>query len=116
MSPLDHAEKCIIYEKTRVSDGMGGFVVEWNEGIEFDALISLDSSVEARLAEQSGVVDNYTVYVDKAFPISAGEYFKRASNDTTFRVTSSPDEQQTPAISGMNYKVFTAQKTVLPTL
>lgn len=114
-SPLEHSEQAVLLEKTRVSDGMGGYVTSWTESLEFQALITLDSSVEARLAEKSGVLDNYTVYVEKTLPIESSDYFKRKSDDAVFRITSSPDEQATPDMSGMDFKVFTAQKTVLPT-
>ena len=114
-SPLNHAEKAILMEKTRSPDGMGGYFTSWAESMEFPALITLDSSVEARLAEKSGVLDNYTVYVEKTLPIESGDYFKRKSDGAVFRITSSPDEQKTPSMSGMDFKVFTAAKTTLPT-
>lgn len=114
MSPLEHGEKAILLRKTRAPDGMGGYTVQWEDELEFIALITLDSSVEAKIAAQSGVIDLYTVFVEKEFPIEANDYFKRKSDGHIFRTTSSPDENETPTISSMNVKSFSATKTVLP--
>lgn len=114
-NPMSHSEKAILLEKTRQSDGMGGWVIEWAETAEFKALIMLDSSMEARIAERQGVVDLYSVMVEKSFPIESGDYFRRKSDGAIFRITSSPDENVTPAVSSLDVKSFTAAKTTLPT-
>lgn len=114
-NPLDHSEKAVLLEKKRVSDGMGGYLTTWTEGADFDALIMLDSSMEARVAEKQGVIDLYTIMVAKSFPLESGDYFKRISDGQVFRVTSSPNEDATPTISSMDVKAFSAAKSALPT-
>lgn len=114
-NPLQHGEQFILLEKHKTSDGMGGYITEYVRTLEFIALMTLDSSVEAKIAAQSGVVDLYTVFVEKEFPIEAGDYFIRKSDDAIFRVASSPDENKAPDISTMNVKSFSASKTQLPT-
>lgn len=115
-SPLTHSKKCILLKKHSTPDGMGGAVTTWAEGGDFDALIMLNSSMEAKLAEKQGVSDLYNVMVDKDFPIESGDYFKRSADGQTFRVTSSPDEKHTPEISGLNVKCFSAAKATTSTV
>jgi len=112
---MDHADKFILMEKQRTPDAWGtGWLTSWADGIEFDAVLALDSSIEARQALAVGVVDIYTGYVDKNLPVIFGDYIKRKSDDETFRITSSPGEKATPSISEMDFKVFSASKSSLP--
>ena len=104
----------VLVEKKQVPDGMGGKVVDYSETTEFKALVTLNSSLLARRMEQSGVKDIYTAYVDKSFGIGQYNYFKRISDNAIFMVTSDPNDNSTPKMSNMNFKVFSAKKTTLP--
>lgn len=120
-SPLTRGEKCVSYVYVSEREPGGGWVTEWQAGPEFKALITLDSSVEARVAAAQGLIDQYTVYVPKTLDFSQISYFSRANeavgvseNPTVFRITSNPDEQEPPKESSLDYKVFTAAKSALP--
>lgn len=111
-SPLNHGESCVLLEKKQVGDGMGGRVEKHTETLPFNALVRLDNSMLARQAGQQGVTSVYTVFVDKAFTIKPHAIFKRLADGQKLRVTSNPDESATPAVSGMNFKVFSAEKYI----
>ena len=62
MSLLDEAmEKCVYLTKTKASDGYGGYVDTYVDGVDFKAAIAFDTSIEARVGEKQGVTSLYTV-------------------------------------------------------
>ena len=89
MSLLSEAmTDCVFLNKSKVSDGEGGFVVEWTEGASFKAAIVFDNSMEARTAEKAGVTSLYTVSVPISVAIEYHDVFKRLSDGKIFRATS----------------------------
>ena len=42
-------------EKRRVPDGAGGYITTWEEGAEVESFRYLDTSMEARRAQQEGM-------------------------------------------------------------
>lgn len=111
----DFARPCVLMEKTRTPDGEGGYTTEWTEGAAFQNFQALDTSMEARRAEKEGVTSVYSALVDKTVPIEYNDYFKDLSTGNTYRVTSNPEEKQSPASASFDLKFFTAEKKVLPT-
>lgn len=115
MSLLDDFSRiCVIMEKTRVPDGEGGYIVDWTEGAEFENYQALDTSMEARRAEKEGVTSLYSALVDKAVPIEYNDYFRDTATGETYRVTSNPEEKQSPRSSTLKLKYFTAERGDLP--
>ena len=56
MSLLTEAmEQCVMLNKVVQSDGFGGYYTQWIEGVEFNAAIAFDTSIQARTAEAQGV-------------------------------------------------------------
>ena len=47
----DFGKICVFKEKIRTPDGESGYYIEWTDGAEFTAYQSLDTSMEARTAE-----------------------------------------------------------------
>lgn len=92
---------------------MGGWTTEWTESAEFPMLLTLNSSMEAKIAEKQGVEDIYTGQVERDFPIAFNDYFKRPADGAFFNVTSNPDEDATPKDAGLSYKVFSAKKVAV---
>ena len=84
----DFSRTCVLMEKKRVSDGEGGYYVEWADGVEFKNYQALDASMEARRAEKEGVTSVY-------------------------RVTSNPEDKQAPKSSTLPLKFFTAERKAL---
>ena len=110
----DFARTCVIMEKIRESDGEGGYITTWSEGAEFINHQSLDTSMEARIAEKQGVTSTYSALVDKAVPIEYGDYFKDKELGSFYHVTSRPEEKQAPKSSSFSLKYFTAERADLP--
>lgn len=110
----DFARKCVLMDKTRVSDGEGGYTTSWTEGAEFTNYQALDTSMEARRAEKEGVTSLYSALVDKAVPIEYNDYFKDVETGKTYRVTSEPTDKEAPKSASFSLKYFTAERKALP--
>jgi hypothetical protein len=113
MSLLSEAfEKCIMLDKVTESDGRGGFISTWKDGAEFDAAITFDSSMQARVAEASGVKALYTITTAKNVNLQYHDILKRSSDGKIFRVTSDGDDKKTPASATLNMRQVTAEEFV----
>ncbi len=110
----DAMEKCIILDKRTQADGYGGFITIWVEGAEFDAAITLDTSIEARTAEQAGVTAIYTVTTSKALNLQYHDVFKRLRDNKIFRVKSDGDDKYTPRSATLNMRQVTAEEWETP--
>lgn len=113
----DFARPCVLMEKTRTSDGAGGYIVAWADGAEFFNYQALDTSLEARRAEKDGVTSVYSALVNKTVPIEYNDYFRDTSTGNTYRVTSNPEERAAPRTAGPTIralKFFTAERKELP--
>lgn len=111
MSLLSEAmTSCVFLDRSKVPDGEGGYIVEWTEGVQFEAAIVFDSSMEARVAEKAGVTSLYTVSVPKGTPMEYHDVFKRLSDDKVFRATSDSDDKKTPQTASFQISQFTAEE------
>lgn len=113
----DFASKCVLMEKARTPDGESGYITVWKEGAEFKNYFVMDSSLEARRAEQEGVTSLYSALVDKSVPIEYNDYFRDKTTGLTYRVTSNPEEKQAPKSAGSvirALKFFAAERKELP--
>lgn len=93
----EFADDCTLIEKTRVSDGEGGWTVAWTDGVDFVAAIVLDNTINARVAEAEGMRAIYTVTTDSATPLEFHDVFRRNSDGQVFRVTSDGTDKMSPA-------------------
>lgn len=106
---------CVLVEKKREPDGEGGFYTTWAEGAQFDAAITLDSTMQARIAEKDGVTSVYTVTTKRATLLEYHDVFKRLSDGVVFRVTSNGTDKQSPGASSLDIAQVTAERWELPT-
>ena len=106
----DEMEKCILFDKTTTSDGYGGYIIDWKEGAEFQAAIVLDSSMQARIAEQQGVTALYTITTKKNVNLQYHDVLKRASDGKIFRVTSDGDDKRTPKSASLDMRQVSAEE------
>lgn len=107
---------CAIMTKAREPDGEGGFTTEWTEGAEFQAAITFDSSLQAKVAEQQGVKSLYTVTTAKNAKLDFHDVIKRLSDGKILRITSDSDDKQTPARAMFGqYLQVSAEEWVIPT-
>lgn len=103
---------CVLMERTRVSDGEGGFATAWAETAEFSASIYLDNSTAARVAQKQGVTNLYTV--QSVAELKFGDVFKRLSDGQCFRVTSNSDDGHTPSMVTFQFGVCSAEEWEVP--
>lgn len=114
MSLIDSMmEKCVLVEKTRESDGEGGFITNWQDGAEFDAAIVADTSTLAKIAEKQGVTSTYTVTTNKNVVLKYPDVIKRLSDGQIFRITSDGNDKKAPNISTIAISQATAERWVL---
>ena len=110
----EFAVPCVLMEKRRVPDGAGGYITTWEEGAEFESFRYLDTSMEARRAQQEGMKSLYSALVQRDFPLEYGHAFKDKTTGLTYRVTSNPDEKKAPKSSTFDLKYFTVERWALP--
>ena len=111
MSLLDEAmEKCILLDKVTESDGMGGYIPTWVDGAEFQAAITFDTSMQARIADKQGVTSLYTVTTSKALNLEYHDVFRRDRDNKVFRVTSDGSDNKTPASASLNMRQVNAEE------
>lgn len=103
-------EKCVIMNSAKVSDGEGGFIVEWSEGAEIDVAIVNNSSMEARIAEKQGVTSTYTLTTTKGVKLEYHDVIKRVSDGKIFRVTTEYGDTLSPNVSTLDISQVSAEK------
>ena len=111
----DFKAPCVLLELRRIPDGEGGFYSEWIEGAEFKAAVTLDSTLEARIAEKEGVASIYTVTTEKNAMLRFHDVFRRKTDGKLFRVTSDGEDIVTPARASFHFSQVTAEEWRLPT-
>ena len=115
MSLLDeNMVNCIMQDKTSASDGYGGTTVTYKDGATFEAAIVLNTSMEARLAEQQGVKSLYTITTKKNVNLQFHDVFIREEDKKVFRVTSDGDDKKTPRGAVLDMRQVTAEEWRIP--
>lgn len=113
MSLLSEAmEKCIYLNKTKMPDGYGGYIDTYTDGVQFDAAISFDTSIEARVGEKQGVTSLYTVTTSRGMTLEYHDVFRRVRDGKIFRVTSDGDDKYTPASAALDMRQVSAEEFV----
>ena len=107
-------DNCTMLDKITHGDGYGGFVTEWVEGASFEAAITLNTSMEARTAEQAGVTALYTITTKRNINLQYHDVFRRESDSKIFRVKSDGDDKYTPTSATLNMRQVTAEEYKLP--
>jgi hypothetical protein len=110
----DFTSECVMIDKKSVPDGYGGFTPSWVVGAGFSAAITLDNSMQSRIAEQQGVTALYTVTSKKNINLQYHDVFKRLSDGKIFRVTSDGDDKATPISANLNMRQVSAEEWTLP--
>lgn len=103
-------EKTYIMDKTTARDQYGGVKTVWKPGAEIEAAYSFDSSTESRIAAQQGVSNRFTIMTETAIILRHQDVIKRARDGKTFRITSDGDDNQTPALAGLNLRAVEAEE------
>ena len=115
MSLLDNSmTQCVMMDRTTTPDGAGGYISTWKDGAQFDASISFDTSIQARIGEVQGVKSLYTVITKKSMNLHDKDIIKRLEDNKVFRITSDGDDNKTPSSARLNIRVVTAEEYTLP--
>lgn len=109
----DAFEKVTMLDRTRTSDGQGGFITTWQDGAEFEAAITHDSSLQAATAEKAGVTSTYTVTTHKNVILEFHDVFRRERDGKIFRVTTDGDDVFTPDRATFQIRQVRAEEWVL---
>ena len=109
----DFVEDCTLLEKSRIPDGEGGWVTAWVDGMEFQAAITYDTSIQARVAESGGMKATYTITTDKSMPLDFHDVFRRNRDGQVFRVTSQGDDKRTPETATFQVSQVAAEEWAL---
>ena len=104
---------CIIMNKIRTLDELGGWTTKWEDGPSFKAAILKDNTIEARLAEKEGYSEVYTITVQRETPLEFHDVFRRVEDGQVFRVTSNVKDNTSPRFSGINFGQCLAERWVL---
>lgn len=108
----DAMEDCSFLDKTTQKDGYGAVNTVWREGAEFKAAFTLDSSIQARVAEKQGVTGMYTIITDKSITLDYHDVVRRSSDGKIFRVTANGDDKHTPKSAALNMRTVSAEEWV----
>ncbi len=111
----DWKEPCVIMKKNQIPDREGGRITAWMEGTTFEATITFDNSMEARIAEKEGVTSLYTVTTDKNFILEYHDVLKRKNDGQIFRITSNGEDMKTPNNATLQFRQVTAERWELTT-
>lgn len=116
MSLLDEfARSCALLEEKPVPDGAGGWKTAWRDAGAFIGYRDFVTSSQVRSAERDGVSSVCTMLVERSVPIQYGDYFRELPAGLTYRVTSKPEERQSPRCATMPLKAFTVERGEPPT-
>lgn len=88
-------------DKTSTEDGYGGTSIVWQEGAHFRAVATQLQSTELEIAYQTGQKRLYAIYCKPIVGLVQHDRVKRLSDGVVFRVTATPDPQQTSAASAI---------------
>lgn len=106
-------EPCVLLDRQTESDGRGGFFVRWVDGAPFNAAITFDTSMQARMAKAQGVTALYTVTTSKSLNLQYHDVLRRITDGKIFRVTSDGDDNKTPASATLDMRQVTAEEWIL---
>ena len=105
---------CVFMVSSQTPDSSGGYNTTWVEGQPFTAVITRDSSMEARIAEAAGAVSVYTVTVPRSVHLPFHSVIKRLSDGKVFQITSDNTEKKTPNCTALDMAQSTAEEWRLP--
>lgn len=105
-------EPCVMLNKAVLDDGYGGEYITWTVGASFNAAITYNSTIQARIGASQGTRDLYTVFTFKEKNLDYHDVFRRVSDNKIFRVTSDGDDQKTPKTADLNLRMVSAEEFV----
>ena len=106
--------ECVMLVRDTEIDGAGGAHDTWRETAHFYPAIVEKSHTEPENGEKKRAKAFYEVYVPRNFVIGYHSVFKRLSDERVFRVTSNPQDRQTPMGATFSFAYVTAEEWRIP--
>lgn len=106
----DAMERSYIMDKTTIPDGYGGVKTIYKEGAEIMVAYSFDASTTARVAQQEGTNNRFTLLTKRSVILRYPDVVKRISDGKYFRVTSDGDDNRTPKSAGLDLRAVEAEE------
>ena len=97
-----------ILNYTLEDDGYGGIIQTWSEGPTFEATVTIDDSVQMKMAQAAGVKGIYRVATQRSVRLPWHTVFRNTKDGRTYRVTSK-DESATPAKAKIDIRYVSAE-------
>ena len=111
MSLIDDAmEKANIMDKTTALDDYGSVKTVWKTGAEIMAAFSFNSSTAARVADQQGIKNRFTILTSKSVVLNYPDVICRQSDGKYFRITSDGNDNRTPNSAGLDLRAVEAEE------
>ena len=111
MSLLSAAfEPFVMMDKTTQRDTYGSIETTWNEGAEFEAAATFDTSMQARIGAVQGVTSLYTIITSRTMTLEYHDVIKRLSDGKIFRITSDGEDNKTPESASLDMRKVTAEE------
>lgn len=115
MSLLSEAyEPFVFVDKSRTTDGEGGYITVWTEGAEFLATADFATSSMQTIADALTERVNCTITTSKAVTLEPMDVIKRKSDGQYFRITSDGKNKKTPESASLDMRQSSAELWVLP--
>ena len=102
--------ECVLLEKSKISDGEGGWDTKWTGSEPFMAALDKNTSIESKRAEVEGVTALYRVVTDKSFVLEYHCVLRRVSDGKILRVTEDGTDKATPDSSTLNSREVSAEE------
>lgn len=106
----DFVREFVLFEKKRTPDGVGGFIETYTEGPAFNAALSLDDSLQAEVALQSGVTSRYTITTHPNLILDFHDVVKCLDDGKFFRITTDGDGKKTPPRASFQIRQVKAEE------
>ena len=107
----DSMEQMVLMVKKLTPDGEGDQIEQWTDSGTFYASVTLDSSMQAKVAEKQGVTGAYSIFTKGQVTLEYHNVVRRTSDGMILRVTSrSGADTKTPGISSMDLKKVSAEE------
>lgn len=107
-------EPSCIMDKKSIPDGRGGASTTYVEGAMIDVAYSFDTSTQARIAEQAGTTNRFTLTTRRSVVLQFHDVIKRLKDGQIFRVTSDGNDNEPPETSSLDMRQVEAEKWSLP--
>lgn len=103
----------VVLNRNITSDGLGGQEYTIVEGLSFEGVLILNTSIEGQIAQKQGVTGIYTFAYPKNLNIPPKTILRRVKDGKIFRTTDI-DGVPTPDMSTLDMKVTRLEDYTLP--